>query len=100
MRIKTGDMTDASQINLDQTRNTREVSDSSASGVTAANKSQGSDSIALSGISDLVSQAQSAGSDARAARVQQLKQLIESNQYPIDPVAVSRALISAHVAGD
>lgn len=95
-----GDMTDASQINLDQTRSNREVVDTTASTPNSTVSSPSSDSITLSGISDLVQQALSAGTDARSARVQQLKQLIDSNQYSIDPVAVSNAIISAHLAGE
>ena len=95
-----GDTMDASQVNLDQTRSTREVFDNNASTPNSTAISPNSDSISLSGISDLVQQALSAGTDARAARVQQLKQLIESNQYPIDPVAVGNAIIGAHLAGE
>ncbi|HLG96573.1 MAG TPA: flagellar biosynthesis anti-sigma factor FlgM [Bryobacteraceae bacterium] len=95
-----GDMTDATQLNLDQTRSSREVVDNAGSALTPTTGASSSDFIKLSGIGDLVQQALSAGTDARAARVQQLKQLIDSNQYSIDPVAVSNAIISAHLAGE
>ena len=102
MRIYGSDMTDASQINLDQTRSSREVVDLSGSGSASSSNSasSSSDSIALSGISDLVQQAFSAGAQDRAARVQQLKQQIDNNQYSIDPSVVSSSIISAHLAGE
>ncbi|MBZ5610078.1 MAG: flagellar biosynthesis anti-sigma factor FlgM [Acidobacteriia bacterium] len=98
MKIKTGDATDASQINLDQARAPRPAGGADLAGSAAIGRSTAADSIALSSTKDLVQQALSAGSDARAARVLELKQQIESNQYRIDPLAVSRALIDAHLA--
>jgi flagellar biosynthesis anti-sigma factor FlgM len=98
MNIKTGDATNASQINLDQTRAPRQSGSVDASGQTVTGPAVGGDSIALSSTRDLIQQALSAGSDARLARIQELKQQIDSNQYQVDPVAVSRALISAHLA--
>ena len=100
MRIYSGGDMDASQINLDQTRSSREVLDNTASNTNSTPSSSSSDSISLSGLGGIVQQALNAGADARAARVQQLKQLIESNQYPIDPVAVSNAIVGAHLAGE
>ena len=101
MRISSGgDMTDASQINLDQARSSREVVDTAASTTGTASGPRSSDSIALSGVSSLVQLALGAGVDTRAGRVQELKQQIDSNQYSIDSTAVSSAIISAHLAGD
>jgi len=98
MRINGGDMTTNPEIELQPARSSREVVDSTApagSGGSAA-----SDSIALNGISSLVQLALSAGASQRADRVQQLKQLVDTNQYAIDPASVSRALIAAHMSGE
>ena len=97
MRINRGDMTDPPQVELDQSRPAREVVENAAPPAQPAGGSAGSDSIAITGISGLVQQALSAGAAERADLVQQLKQLIESGQYTVDPLTVSRALLSAHV---
>ena len=97
MTIKTNGATDATQIDLNQARESRDISNASPLESTTTG-SRGTDSIALSGIRDLVQQALSSGADARTARIAQLKQQIDSNQYQVDPVAVSRALINAHLA--
>ncbi len=98
MKINADDTTDSSQINLNQTRAAREASDAAASGPSASGRAPGADSIALSGLGALVQQTLNSGSDARTARVQELKQQLDSGQYPIDPVAVSQALIAAHLS--
>jgi anti-sigma28 factor (negative regulator of flagellin synthesis) len=98
MRIDSGDVTSNREIELQPARPSREVVDSTApagSGGSAA-----SDSIALNGVSSLVQLALSAGAGQRADRVQQLKQLVDTNQYTIDPVSVSSALIHAHMSGE
>jgi hypothetical protein len=98
MRINRGDTTNASQVNLDETRQPREVTDSTVP--TAATGGSASDSIALTGVSDLVQLALSAGGGERADRLQQLQQLVETNQYSVDPASVSSALIAAHLSGE
>ncbi len=98
MKIKTGDATDAAQINLDQARSTRPPAGADLAGSASIGRSAAADSIALSSSKNLVQQALTAGSEARLARVLELKQQIESGQYRIDPLAVSRALIDAHLA--
>jgi len=101
MSIKTGDTTNASQINLNPTPEPRDVSRGGGSSVTSSSGApQAADSIALSNTNALVQQALSAGTDERTARVQELKQLYDNNQYYADPVTVSRSLISAHISGD
>ena len=97
MKIKTDGAPNASQIDLNQTQQSREVSSTSAPGPSSAGSITG-DSITISGLSDLVQQAVNSGADARTARVEQLRQLVQSNQYNVDPEAVSRALINAHLA--
>jgi flagellar biosynthesis anti-sigma factor FlgM len=100
MNIKPGVTSNASQINLNQTAEPRDVARAGASETSSASPSPVGDSIKLSNSSDLVQQALNAQSDTRAARVNQLKQLYENNQYYVDASAVSRSLISAHLSGD
>jgi anti-sigma28 factor (negative regulator of flagellin synthesis) len=101
MIVNNNEAPGASRLNLDQTTasaRTTDVAGSHASGASGA--TSGADSISLTSSSSLVQQALSAGSDARAARVQQLKALVQSNQYNPSAQEVSSALISAHIAGD
>jgi flagellar biosynthesis anti-sigma factor FlgM len=100
MNIKPGVTSNASQINLNQTAEPRDVARAGSSETSSAGPSPVGDSIKLSNTSDLVQQALNAQSDTRAARVDQLKQLYASNQYNVDAGAVSRALIGAHLTGD
>ncbi len=58
------------------------------------------DGIDLANQSGLVSQAQTAGSDSRAAYIEQLRAQYQSGQYQVDPVALSKSLIQAAFAGD
>jgi anti-sigma28 factor (negative regulator of flagellin synthesis) len=90
-------------LNLDKPAQSAAATRTSESGVaqsatgstTAAN-----DSISLSSSPNLVQQALSAGASARSARVQQLKALVQSDQYQPSAQEVSSALITAHLAGD
>jgi anti-sigma28 factor (negative regulator of flagellin synthesis) len=47
-----------------------------------------------------VQQALTSGSATRAARVAELQKQYQSGQYQVDSVAVSRALIATHLAGE
>ena len=49
---------------------------------------------------DLLQQALTSGDEARAARIAELRSAIADGSYQVDAVAVSRALIDAHLAGD
>jgi flagellar biosynthesis anti-sigma factor FlgM len=100
MKIKTSDTPDATRMDLNPTRGTREADSSAASSSVSPNRTPSSDSIAISGTSNLVQQALGSGSAARAARVLELQKLVQSGQYQADPIAVSRALIAAHLAGE
>lgn len=57
------------------------------------------DQIDLGSQSDLVSQAQTASSDDRAARLDQLRALVQSGQYQVDTQALSQSIVSAAVNG-
>lgn len=99
MRIQNGDVTDNMEIQLNQARQSREVIDSATAPAASTTTGSSSDSINLTGVSGLVQTALTAGAQQRAVRVEQLKQLVDSNQYSVDPEAVSNALISAHLTG-
>jgi flagellar biosynthesis anti-sigma factor FlgM len=58
-----------------------------------------SDQIDLGNQSGLVSQAQTAGADSRAARIEQLRALVQSGQYQVDPAALSRSLVDSALSG-
>lgn len=96
MRINRGDLTSNPEIERQLTRASREVVDSNSSTSAAG----AADSVALNGAGDLAQLALNAGASERADRVEQLKQLVSSNQYTVDPYTVSRALIGAHMVGD
>lgn len=98
MRINRGDVTTNPEIELQPARSSREVVDSTTPA--DSGRSGASDSIALTGVSSLAQLALTAGAGQRADRVQQLKQLVDTNQYTIDPGSVSSALISAHMSGE
>ena len=89
-----------SQPNIDRASGLRQTVNAAASNSGPASGALVSDSIALSAGNDIVQQALTSGAEARAARIQQLQQLIQTNQYHVDALAVSQALIDAHLAGD
>ncbi|HUA20083.1 MAG TPA: flagellar biosynthesis anti-sigma factor FlgM [Bryobacteraceae bacterium] len=100
MMIKSGDSLDASRLGLDQTRGSQGVGTAGASASGSVQQNPTNDSISLSTPGDIVQQALTAGASSRAARIQQLKSQIDSNQYQVDPLATSQAIIGAHIAGD
>lgn len=100
MKIKPGDTSDLTRMDLNPTRGSREVSGSAGLGSASSSRPPSADSIALSSTSDLVQRTMGAGSEARLARVAELRQQIASGQYQVDAMSVSRALIGAHLAGE
>jgi flagellar biosynthesis anti-sigma factor FlgM len=101
MIINNNESPDVSRLNLDQTQQSARTASAGASKSTsAAGNSPGDDSISLSNSPNLVQQALASSSSARSARVQELKALVQSNQYQPDAQAVSVALINAHLTGD
>ncbi len=89
-----------SRMNLDQTAGSSRAAEAGATQAAGSVASPASDSISLSSSPNLVQQALSAGVSARAARVQELKALVQTNQYQPSAQEVGRALISAHLAGE
>jgi flagellar biosynthesis anti-sigma factor FlgM len=101
MIVNNNEAPGASRLNLDQSGAPSRTTDAAASQAAGASGvTSGTDSISLTSSSSLVQQALSAGSDARAARVQQLKALVQSNHYNPSAQEISSALISAHIAGE
>jgi anti-sigma28 factor (negative regulator of flagellin synthesis) len=69
-------------------------------GRTEQNAGIASDQIDLGSQSELVSQAQTASSgDRAAARLEQLRALVQSGQYQVDSRALSQSIVSAAVNG-
>lgn len=59
-----------------------------------------SDGVDLGSQSNLLAQTQAAGADGRAARIEQLRALVQSGQYQVDPVALSKSIVDAALSGD
>ena len=57
-----------------------------------------SDQVDLGGSNGLLSQAQSS-SDERAARIEQLRALVQSGNYQVDTAALSQSIVTATVDG-
>ena len=58
-----------------------------------------SDQIDLGNQNGLVSQAQTAGADSRAALIEQLRAQVQSGQYQVDPEALSRSIVDSALSG-
>ncbi len=90
-------------VNTISKSQTEGVFDSTATaarnGRTEQNAGIGSDQIDLGSQSDLVSQAQTASSGDRSARLEQLRALVQSGQYQVDTQALSQSIVSAAVNG-
>ena len=101
MTIQNND-NNVSRMDLDKTQQSGRPAAPSSSSVSSsgADSTPGDDSISLSNSGNLVQQALASSSSARLARVQELKALVENNQYLPDAAEVSRALISAHLIGE
>jgi flagellar biosynthesis anti-sigma factor FlgM len=103
MIINNNDTPDISRLNLDQANLGKAQGSSRAAGASnsaATSGAPGDDSISLSNSPNLVQQALASSSSDRSARIQELKALVQSNQYLPDAQEVSSALINAHLTGD
>jgi anti-sigma28 factor (negative regulator of flagellin synthesis) len=103
MIINNNDTPGASRLNLDQTSQTNASSRTKEAGASQSSTgpaAPGTDSTSLTSSANLIQQALTAGVDARAARIQQLRALVQNNQYQPSPQDVSRAVIGAHIAGE
>lgn len=87
-------------ISKPQTGNVFDVSKASTgSGRTAQNAGVSGDRVDIGGQSDLVAQAQTAGSGDQASRVEQLRALVQSGQYEVDAGALSQSIVTATLNG-
>lgn len=104
MIINNNPTPDVSLSNVDTAHLAKTQGSSPATSATAS-KSAGTagtpadDTISLSNFPELVQQALNSSSSSRAARVQELKALVQNNQYQPNAQEVSSALIDAHLEG-
>ena len=75
--------------NVNSRTKSAEATDSTASG----------DRVDLNSLTRLFAQAQTAGESARAARIEQLRQLFATGQTTVDSQELSGAIIDAHLNG-
>ena len=98
MKIQESDLLNISKPQSERLTETPNSSSSSSRAV----KSQGgaTDGIDLGSQLGLVSQAQDAGTDSTAARIEQLRALVQSGQYQVDNNVLSRSIVDATLKGD
>src|ERR1700722_7360716 len=99
MIINNNETSDVSRLNLDKTTGSHSAAGTNASKFSTTDSAPGSDSVSLSNFPNLVQQALGSSSPGRASRVQELKALVQSNQYQPDAQEVSRAVIGASITG-
>jgi hypothetical protein len=99
MTINNGALPNAATPDLDRASVSREVGTSGASGSASTDPTATEDRITLSNGNELIQKALTAPSADRSNRIQQLKNLIQTNQYNVDPVTVGRALVDAQLSG-
>ena len=99
MDIQNENTANVSRLNLEPTSGARQAANVSSSKSSPQSGTSTKDSITLSITNDIVQQALSSGAAARSSRIAELKQLVETNQYPVDAAALSNALIKAHLQG-
>lgn len=72
----------------------------SSTGRSSSPASSASDQIDLGSQAGLLSQAQSAGLSDRQSRIEQLKALVQSGQYQVDPAALSKSIVNSALNGN
>ena len=103
MIINNNDTPDVSRLSPDKATLEKTQGASRAAGAyqpATTDGTPGDDSISLSNSPNLIQQALDSASSARLARVQELKALVQNNQYQPDAQEVSRAVINAHLTGE
>jgi flagellar biosynthesis anti-sigma factor FlgM len=72
-----------------------------SSGSTTSTKASpaADDQIELGSQAGLFSQAQTAGSDGRSSRIDELRSLVQSGQYQVDTAALSTSIVSGTLSG-
>jgi hypothetical protein len=100
MIINNNESPDVSRLNqttVDRAPGSSRAAGAGASQLAGTDGTSGNDSISLSNSPNLVQQALTVSSPERSARTQQLKALVQNNQYQPDVKEVSLALIAAHI---
>jgi flagellar biosynthesis anti-sigma factor FlgM len=97
MIINNNEPSDVSRLNLEKTPGAPPAAGAGASKFSTTDSTPGKDSVSLSNPPNLVQQALNSSSSERSSRVQELKALVQSNQYQPDAREVAGALISAHL---
>ena len=98
MKINEGDVLNIA--NAQSERLSESMKLTSSPGRTTATTSSSADQIDLGSQAGLLSQAQSAGDSDRAARVAQLRALVQSGQYEVDPAALSQSIVNSALNGN
>jgi hypothetical protein len=93
------DLARLSQTALDQTQGPSRTVGSAVSTPATADNSTRDDSFSLSNVGNLVQQALNPSSSGYSARTQELRALVQSNQYQPDAQAVSGALVDSALSG-
>jgi len=99
MIVNNNETSDISRLNLEKTSGSSSAAGAGASKFSTTDSTAGSDSVSLSNSPNLVQQALNSTSSERSARVQELKALVQNNQYQPDAQEVAGALIGAHLEG-
>jgi flagellar biosynthesis anti-sigma factor FlgM len=97
MIINNNEPSDVSRLNLEKTPGASPAKGAGVSKFSTTDSTPGTDSVSLSNSPNLVQQALNSTSSERSSRVQELKALVQSNQYQPDAREVAGALINAHL---
>jgi len=98
--LKVGQQDTVNTISNSQTNRVFDASKpTGGSGRTPQSVGSPADGVDLGNQTGLLSQALSANSDSRNARVEELKGLVQSGQYHVDVVALSRSIVDAALNG-
>jgi anti-sigma28 factor (negative regulator of flagellin synthesis) len=95
------DQRDALNIVKPQSGTVQEPLKTSGKSTSAANRGASSgDQIDLGGQNWLLSGVQTAGASQRESRVAELRALVQSGQYQVDPAALSQSIVGSALSGD
>ena len=96
-------ITGQDDVNIISKPQTQSIFDSqkpaSTSGRSAPSGVPSGDQIDLGGSNGLLLQAQNSAADDRAARIEQLRALVQSGKYQVDTAALSQSIVSATLDG-
>jgi anti-sigma28 factor (negative regulator of flagellin synthesis) len=99
MKINESSILTTSNLQSSQIKETPRLEGGSSGAVSTGNSSDTGDNIDLGSQASLLSRAQTAGASESSATVQQLRALIQSGQYQLDPSALSQSIVSSAVNG-